>query len=158
MRIRVLVDADALPRPAREVLERTAIRGRVDLLLVANRPQRAGGSPHVRAILAGAGFDAADRVIVEQARPGDLVITADVPLAAELVRRGVAVLTPRGEEITRDNAGERLAARDLAEERRAGGAVTGGPAPYGSRERRAFADALDRRLTRLRRSVGAARI
>ncbi|GAB4224936.1 MAG: YaiI/YqxD family protein [Acidobacteriota bacterium] len=152
----MLVDADACPRAVREVLERAAMRGRIELVLVANRPLRTARAAGVRAVRADDGFDAADRLIVEQAGPGDLAITSDVPLAAELAGRGVTVLTPRGEEITEDNAGERLASRNLAESLRAGGEPTGGPAPFGARDRRAFADALDRALTRLgRRAHGA---
>ena len=121
------------------------------MVLVANRSLRASPSPHIRTIRVGSGFDAADRRIVKDSARGDVVITADVPLAAQLVRRGVLVLTPRGEQVTEDNAGERLAARDLLDELRSGGAITGGPAPLGPRDRQAFADGLDRLLTRLAR-------
>ncbi len=152
MRIRVWVDADACPRLVREILERAVERGRVSMVLVANQPLRASASPHVRAVRVGSGFDAADRRIVDESAAGDVVVTADVPLAAELVRRGVLVLTPRGEQVTEDNAGERLATRDLLDELRSGGAITGGPAPFGPRDRQAFADGLDRLLTRIARA------
>ncbi|RMG46842.1 MAG: YaiI/YqxD family protein [Acidobacteria bacterium] len=152
-RRRVWVDADACPRPVREILRRAVERGRVSLVLVANRPLHGADRPHVTAIRVGDGFDAADRRIAGGCRQGDVAVTADIPLAAELVQRGVFVLTPRGEPITDANAGDRLALRDLHEELRASGAAVGGPPAYGPRDRRKFADRFDRLLTRLARDA-----
>ena len=96
----------------------------------------------------------ADQYIATHARPGDLVVTQDVPLAAELVPRGIAVLDPRGEEHTASTVGERLSVRDFMEQARLAGMVTGGPPPFDARAKQAFAAALDRALTRLRRLPG----
>jgi uncharacterized protein len=150
--VRIWIDADAAPRDVKEIAFRAARRLGIETVLVANqRLQTPAGNPLVSAVRVEGGPDVADRYIAEHAAPGDLAITADVPLAALLVPRGVAVLDPRGEEHTEETIGERLSVRDFMESLRGAGMVTGGPAPYDARARQAFADALDRALTRLRR-------
>ena len=132
---------------------RAARRLTLETVLVANqRLQPPPGNPLVSAVWVDGGADVADRYIADHARTGDLVITQDVPLAALLVPRGIAVLDPRGEEHTMETIGERLSVRDFMEQARIAGVVTGGPSPYDARAKQAFAAALDRTLTRLRRS------
>jgi uncharacterized protein len=122
-------------------------------ILVANRHLRAPvGNPQVTAVWVDGGPDVADRYIAEHAEPGDLVVTQDVPLAGLLVPRKVVVLDPRGEEHTAETIGERLSIRDFMDRLRMAGAVIGGPAPFDPQAKQAFAAALDRALTRLRRS------
>lgn len=133
---------------------RSARRLQVETVLVANqRLHTPPGNPMVSAVWVDGGADVADQYIAAQARPGDLVVTQDIPLASLLVPRQVAVLDPRGEEHTAETIGERLSVRDLMEQARLSGVVTGGPAPYDRRARHAFAAALDRVLTRLRRAA-----
>ena len=132
---------------------RAAKRLGVETVLVANqRLQTPPGNPLVLAVWVDGGADVADRHIADHAATGDLVVTQDVPLAALLVPMGVAVLDPRGEEHTAETIGERLSVRDFMERARMAGTVTGGPPPYDARARQAFAAALDRVLTRLRRA------
>jgi uncharacterized protein len=151
--MRIWVDADAAPRDVKEIVFRTARRLQIETVLVANQRLLAPpGNPQVSAVRVDGGPDVADRYIAEHAEAGDLAVTADVPLAALLVPRGVAVLDPRGEEHTEETIGERLSVRDFMDRLRMAGAVTGGPRPYDARDRQAFADALDRVLTRLRRA------
>lgn len=144
--MRIWVDADACPRAIKEILYRAAERERIELTLVANAPLATPRSPFIRSIRVGQGFDVADRHIAELAQPGDLVVTADVPLAAQVVERGAVALDPRGGLYTADNVGERLAVRDLMDELRGMGVATGGPAALGKKERQAFANQLDRLL------------
>ncbi len=133
---------------------RAAKRLGIETVLVANqRLQAPPGNPLVTAVWVDGGADVADGHIAEHAAAGDLVVTQDVPLAALLVPMGVAVLDPRGEEHTAETIGERLSVRDFMERARMAGTVTGGPPPYDARARQAFAAALDRVLTRLRRPV-----
>src|SRR5215211_8831626 len=151
--MRIWIDADAAPRDVKELVFRSAKRLAIETVLVANqRLQAPPGNPLVRAVRVDGGADVADRYIADHAEPGDLAITADVPLAALLVPRGVAVLDPRGEEHTAETIGERLSVRDFMDGLRSAGVVTGGPRPWDGRARQAFADALDRALTRLRRA------
>jgi uncharacterized protein YaiI (UPF0178 family) len=144
--MRIWVDADACPGVVKEILFRAAERVGVELTLVANKPLRTPPSALIRSVRVPAGFDVADRRIAQLARPGDLVVTADVPLAAEVVEKGCLALNPRGELYTKENVGEHLAMRNLLDELRNGGLVTGGPAAYGKRDRQAFANQLDRLL------------
>ena len=131
---------------------RAAKRLALETVLVANqRLQTPLGNPLVKAVWVDGGADVADQHIAAHASPGDLVITQDIPLAAVLVPKGVAVLDPRGDEHTPDSIGERLSVRDFMDQARMAGAVTGGPPPYDARAKQAFAAALDRVLTRLRR-------
>lgn len=131
---------------------RSARRLGIETVLVANqRLQTPPGNPLVSAVRVDGGADVADRYIADHADAGDLVVTQDVPLAALLVPRQVTVLDPRGEEHTAETIGERLSVRDFMEQARLAGIVTGGPPPYDARAKQAFAAALDRALTRLRR-------
>jgi uncharacterized protein YaiI (UPF0178 family) len=142
------VDADACPRAVKEILFRAAIRRALPLTLVANQALAAPASPHIRTVRVAAGFDAADRHIEAAVAPGDLVITADIPLAAAVVAKGALALDPRGRLYTAENIGECLAMRDLMTELRSSGTLRDGPAPLDSRDRQAFANQLDRLLAR----------
>ncbi len=146
--MRIWVDADACPGVIKEILFRAADRVRVELTLVANHPMRTPLSPYVKSMLVGAGFDVADRRIAELVEKGDLVITADIPLAADVVGKGAVALNPRGDLYDEESVGEALAMRNLMDELRSGGMVTGGPAPLGKTDRQAFANQLDRILAR----------
>ena len=135
---------------------RAAKRLAIETVLVANqRLQTPAGNPLVTAVWVDGGADIADQYIATHASAGDLVVTQDIPLAALLVPKQVAVLDPRGDEHTPDTIGERLSVRDFMDQARIAGAVTGGPPPYGARSKQAFAAALDRVLTRLRRPPGS---
>lgn len=143
------IDADAAPREVKEIIFRAARRLKMEAVQVANRWLEAPPNhPFVRTVLVSGGPDVADRHIAENAAPGDVVVTADIPLAALLVEKEILVIDPRGEEYTTENAGERLAVRDFMDGLRGAGVVTGGPQPYGPKDKAAFAAALDRVLTR----------
>jgi len=144
----IWVDADATPRPVKDILYRAAQRVKLQLVLVANQPLRVPKSVYIRSMQVAKGFDVADEAIVDQVQSGDLVISADIPLAAAVAERGATCLDPRGEIITAANARVRLAARDRNEQLREAGLMLGGPKPYGDREKRQFAGALDRWLAR----------
>lgn len=146
----IWVDADACPVAIKEILFRVAERVKLPLTLVANRLLRVPPSPHIRALQVPMGFDVADRHIEKVATAGDLVITADIPLAAALLEKNVQVLNPRGELYTADTIRERLAMRDLMEELRGAGVDTSGPAVFSQADRQAFARQLDRLLSRRR--------
>jgi len=146
--MQIWVDADACPRVIKEILFRAAEKRRIPLTLVANQPLRVPPSKHIRTIQVGSGFDVADGRIVTELRPGDLVITADVPLAAAVLDRGGHALDPRGGLMTTDNIGERLMMRNVLDELRGSGVETGGPAPLSPSDRQAFANRLDAFLTR----------
>ena len=149
--MRIWVDADACPGVIKDILFRAAERLKVSLTLVANKPLRTPPSPYIRAIQVPAGFDVADDRIAAEVVEGDLVITADIPLAAAAIGKGGIVIDPRGERFTPDNIQERLALRSFKEEMRSTGVQTGGPAPLSTRDQKAFADQLDRLLQRLLR-------
>lgn len=142
----IWVDADACPAVIKDILYRAAQRLSIPLTLVANQPLQTPPSPLIRTQRVGQGFDVADRHIAAQLQPGDLVITADIPLAAEVIAKGGDAINPRGERYTPDNIRERLAVRNFMEELRGAGVATGGPPPLGLAERQAFANALDRLL------------
>lgn len=143
------IDADAAPRDVKEIVFRAARRLEMPTALVANqRLQTPPGNPFVTAVRVEGGPDVADRYIAERAEPGDVAVTADIPLASILVEKGVRVIDPRGEEYTPENVGERLTVRDFMESLRGSGVETGGSRPYGPKDRQAFASALDRVLTR----------
>ncbi len=142
------VDADACPAPIKEILFRAAQRTGLPLTLVANHAMAVPASPHIRLVRVGAGFDVADDYLVERVAPGDLLVTQDIPLAAQAIERGAVVLTPRGERLTEGNIKPRLSMRDFLDTLRASGVETGGSAPLGTADRKAFADQLDRFLTR----------
>lgn len=145
--MQIWVDADACPGEIKELLFRSAKRTKTKVTLVANQPMRTPRSEFVDSLLVPEGMDVADRRIVELVEPGDLVITADIPLAAEVVAGGGQALNPRGELYTDANVGERLAIRNLLDEMRGGGQITGGPASFNAKDRQAFANQLDRWLT-----------
>lgn len=144
----IYADADALPNPVKEILFRAAQRLRIGLTLVANKTLAVPESEHIAAIRVGQGFDVVDAAIVERVEAGDLVVTADIPLAAQVIAKQAHALNPRGELYTKDNIQGRLAMRNLLYELRSGGVVTGGPAPLGKRDLEAFANQLDIFLTR----------
>jgi uncharacterized protein YaiI (UPF0178 family) len=146
--MRIWVDADACPVVIKEILYRAAERLRVSLTLVANQALRAPPSPFIKTIQVGAGFDVADNLIVQQLQPGDLVITADIPLAAEAIAKGGHALNPRGELYTPDTIKERLTLRNFMDELRGSGVQTDGPATLSQRDRQAFANRLDQFLLR----------
>lgn len=146
----IWVDADACPGVIKEILFRAADRVRLPLVLVANQPIQTPPSPFIRSVQVSRGFDVADGYILQQLEMGDLVITADIPLAAEVVENGGHAINPRGERYTPENIRQRLAMRDFMEEMRSAGEVTGGPSPLGQGDRKAFANALDRFLAKLR--------
>ena len=146
--MRIWVDADACPRVIKEILYRAAERVRVRLTLIANRPLWAPRSEFIDTMKVPSGFDVADGRILELVERGDLVITADIPLAAEVVGKGAHALSPRGELYTEDNVRERLAVRNLMDQLRNEGVVTGGPSSLGPSDRQAFANQLDQLLTR----------
>lgn len=150
--VKLWIDADATPRDVKEIVVRAAGRLKLETVLVANqRVEIPAGHPTVSAIRVAGGPDVADRYIAEHAEPGDVAVTADVPLAAALVAQRVTVIDPRGQEFTTENVGERLSVRDFMESLRATGIETGGPRPYSARDKQAFASALDRVLTRAMR-------
>jgi uncharacterized protein len=146
--VHIWVDADACPAVIKDILYRAADRVRCKLVLVANQPLRTPPSPWIRSMQVEGGFDVADNRIVELSEPGDLVITADIPLAAAVVEKGGHALNPRGELYTVENIRERLALRNFMGELRNSGVRTGGPAALSQGDRQAFANQLDRFLQR----------
>lgn len=146
----IWVDADACPAVIKDILFRAAERMHVPLTLVANRLLRVPPSPYIRARQVPMGFDVADRHIVEEVAEGDLVITADIPLAAVLIEKGAFVLSPRGERHSAENIRERLGLRDFMEGLRGAGADISGPAALSQADRQAFARQLDRFLAQRR--------
>jgi uncharacterized protein len=150
--ITIWIDADAAPRDVKEIVLRAARRLEIRTVLVANqRLSVPFNNPHVSAVWVQGGPDVADRHIVEHASEGDVAVTADIPLAAILVEKGLTVLDPRGDLYSEENVRERLSIRDFMESLRGSGVETGGTKPYGPREKQAFAAALDRALTAARR-------
>ena len=151
--VKIWIDADAAPRDVKDIVARAALRLELPALLVANqRLYTPANNPFVTSVRVEGGPDKADDHIAEQAQPGDLAVTADIPLAARLVEKGVRTIDPRGIEYDRENIGERLSVRDFMDGLRSSGVETGGPKAYGSKEKQAFAAALDRVLTRLVRA------
>jgi hypothetical protein len=148
----IWVDADACPLVIKEILFRAAERSQIPMTLVANQPLRTPRSGLIRTLQVPRGFDVADNEIAKRLAPGDLVVTADIPLAADVIGRGGHALNPRGEMYTPDNIRDRLSMRDLSEQLRESGVQTGGPAPLGHGDRQRFANQLDRFLTRQGRS------
>ena len=142
----IWVDADACPKVIREILFRAAGRVAIPLTLVANHALPVPKSPLIQCIQVEQGFDVADNFIVQHVKKDDLVVTSDIPLAAELIEKGAHVITSRGEKYTRNNVRQRLNMRDFMDTMRSSGEMMGGPAPLGQRERQLFANALDRYL------------
>ena len=151
--VEILVDADACPGEIKELLFRAADRTKTKVTLVANQPLRTPVSNFIDSIRVEAGPDVADQRIVELIEPGDLAITADIPLAASVVEKGGEALDPRGELYTKANVGARLAARNLMDELRGGGEITGGPSNFSAKDKQAFANQLDRWLTAAKRHL-----
>ena len=149
--MKIWVDADACPVVIKEILFRAAERVQIPVTLVANQPIRVPPSRFVRSVQVAAGFDVADNEIVARLDPGDLVITADIPLAAEVIEKGGHALNPRGELYSADTIRSRLDVRDFMETLRASGVDTGGPPALHARDRQAFANQLDRFLHRYAR-------
>jgi len=150
--MQIWVDADACPAIIKEMLFRTAARRKVKVTLVANQSVRIPSSEFIDAVLVPSGMNVADRRIVELVSPGDLVITADIPLAADVVAKGGQALDPRGELYCDANVGDRLALRNLLDGFRGEGRIMGGPANYDARNKQAFANHLDRWVTALQKA------
>jgi uncharacterized protein YaiI (UPF0178 family) len=144
--MQIWVDADACPNVIKEILFRAADRVAVQVTLVANQVIQVPRSRHIRSIRVASGFDVADNYIVQQARAGDLVITADIPLASEAIDKGCLALNPRGDLYTEENIRQRLNMRDFMDTLRSSGVDTGGPGAFNQRDRVAFANQLDRLL------------
>ena len=142
----IWVDADACPGPVKEILFRAAERAQVMVTLVANQMLRTPPTRWVRAIQVAGGFDVADNEIVQRLSSGDLVVTQDIPLAAQAIDKGALALHPRGELYTRETIAQRLSMRNFMDELRGAGVDTGGPATFHARDRQAFANQLDRWL------------
>ncbi len=140
------IDADACPKVIKEILYRAATRKRLPLTLVANHLLQVPKSPFIKTVKVASGFDVADDYIAVKVEAGDLVVTADIPLAAAVIEKGGHALNPRGELYTRDTIGERLSMRNFMDEMRGAGEVTGGPPPLSQADRQTFANALDRFL------------
>lgn len=146
--MRIWVDADACPGVIKDILFRAVERVGIRLTLVANKPLSSPPSRYINAVQVPAGLDAADRHIAAAAEAGDVVITADIPLAADVVARGAVALNPRGDLYTVDNIRERLGMRNLMDELRGMGVATGGPSPLSKSDRQTFANQLDKLLAR----------
>ncbi|MEO1573740.1 MAG: YaiI/YqxD family protein [Pseudomonadota bacterium] len=152
--MQIWVDADACPVVARQILCRAAARTGVTLTFVANQPISVPPAGNVRTLQVPRGFDVADDEIVKRVASGDLVITSDIPLAAEVIEKGATALTPRGEPHTRETIGAKLNMRDFMDTMRASGVeMRGGPSAYGQREKQAFANRLDQWLARYQKST-----
>ena len=146
--MRIWVDADACPGPIKQTLFRAAQRPGIELTLLANHGMQVPAAPNINFLQVEKGFDVADDAIVQRAEPGDLVITADIPLAAEVVEKGALALNPRGELYTRDNIRSRLNIRDFMSTLRDSGVQTGGAPPLSQADRQQFANQLDTLLAK----------
>ncbi|MCB2189231.1 MAG: YaiI/YqxD family protein [Deltaproteobacteria bacterium] len=145
---KIWIDADGCPRPVKDTVFRASDRLQIPVVLVADRPLGRQPSPRITSVVVPRDMDSADRHIVEQVGPGDLVITADLPLAAAVVESGAVAINPRGETYTEENVRERLSMRDFLMGLRETGQEVGGPPPYSRKDKERFAAALDRFLTR----------
>jgi len=143
----IWVDADACPIEIKELLFRAATRRKVNVTLVANQPMRTPKSEYIDIIVVPAGMNVADQRIIKLVESTDLVVTSDIPLAAEVVAKGGQALNPRGELYSDRNVGERLAVRNMLDELRAGGQIIGGPSHFSAKDKQVFANQLDRWLT-----------
>jgi uncharacterized protein YaiI (UPF0178 family) len=147
--VKIWVDADACPVVVKEILFRAATRTGVELTLVANQPLSTPSSANIKTVQVPGGFDVADDEIVKRLGAGDLVITSDIPLAAEVIAKGGHALSPRGEMHTSENIGARLNMRDFLDTMRSSGVeMGGGPAAFSQRDKQTFANELDRFLTK----------
>jgi len=147
--VKIWVDADAVPAAVKEIIIRAALRRALPAAFVSDKHVALPASPLLTYVSVERGPDSADQTIVESCESGDLAVTQDIPLAALLVAKGVVAIDPRGTVHTAANVGERLSVRNFMSDLRGAGVVTGGPAPFGTRDRQRFADCLDRELTRL---------
>lgn len=150
--MKIWVDADACPVVIKEIIFRAAERAEVTTTLVANTLQHTPPSPYIRALQVQHGFDVADNEIVQRLQPGDLVITADIPLASDVLAKGGHALNPRGQVYTRDTIEALLTMRNFMDQMRSSGVNTGGPASFSHSDRKAFANQLDKFLARQRQS------
>ena len=148
--MQIWVDADACPAVIKEILYRVAERTQIQVTLVANQLLRVPGSKFIRSVQVPNGADVADAEIVERLAPGDLVVTGDIPLAAQVLEKGGFALNPRGDFYTKDTIAQQLTMRAFMEELRSGGVDTGGPPAFSQADRQQFANALDRHLARHR--------
>ncbi|OHD14617.1 MAG: hypothetical protein A2Z96_00995 [Spirochaetes bacterium GWB1_48_6] len=148
----IFVDADACPVAVKEILYKASSRWGMKLIFVANQKMWIPSSPLISQIVVSSGADVADDHIVSMVEPGDLVISADIPLADRVIKKSGIVLDPRGVFLTADNIGPRLALRDLMDGLRSEGMVTGGPGAFGPKEKQAFANHLDRILARAQKA------
>jgi uncharacterized protein YaiI (UPF0178 family) len=146
--MRILVDADACPGPVREILFRASMRRNIPIVLVANRWAEPPKSDLISAVVVPQGPDVADDRIVEMTAAGDLIITADIPLADRVIAKGATVITPKGHLLNASNIGERLSMRNAMDEMRGAGIDTGGPSPYSVKDKQRFAAAFDRFLAK----------
>jgi uncharacterized protein len=152
--MKIWVDADACPVVIKEILYRAAARTEVEVTLVANQPVQIPKSRYINFIQVAQGFDVADNEIVKRLKTGDLVITSDIPLAADVIEKGGFALSPRGEMYTTNNIKSRLNMRDFMETLRSSGVDTGGPSAMSQGDRKAFANHLDKLLTKHFKSHG----
>lgn len=148
--MQIWVDADACPAVIKDILYRVAERTQIQVTLVANQLLRVPGSKFIRSVQVPSGADVADAEIVARLSPGDLVVTGDIPLAAQVLEKGGYALNPRGDFYTKDTIAQQLTMRAFMEELRSGGVDTGGPAAFSQSDRQQFANALDRHLARHR--------
>ncbi len=146
--MKIWVDADACPVVIKDILFRAAQRVQIELTLVANQPLYTPSSRYINMLQVASGFDVADNEIVKRINPGDLVITSDIPLAAEVIAKEGHALSHRGELFSKNDIGARLNLRDFMETMRSSGVQTGGPPPLSQRDRQAFANHLDKFLNK----------
>ncbi|MBV1910748.1 MAG: YaiI/YqxD family protein [Kangiellaceae bacterium] len=152
--MKIWVDADACPVVIKEIIFKAATRTKVLATLVANQYIKIPKSPFIKMMLVSSGFDVADDEIVKLVEAGDIVVTSDIPLAAEIIEKGGLAISPRGELHTADNIRSRLNMRDFLDTMRASGEHTGGPPPLNQSDRQAFANHLDRLLAKLKNEIG----
>ena len=151
--MKIWIDADACPVVIKEILFKAAMRTEIETVLVANQFIPTPKSPFIKAIQVPSGFDVADNEIVKRTQAGDLIITSDIPLAAEEIEKGAQALSPRGELFTKGNIGARLNMRDFMDTMRASGIQSGGPPPLNQSDRKNFASHLDKLLTKAKNGI-----
>ena len=147
--MRIWVDADACPGAVRDIVIKAAVKRKIEICFVANKALVLPESPLIIKVLVAAGPDVADQYILEHVASNDLIVTQDIPLAHGLLAKGAVVLNPHGNVFTNDNIADRLSIRDISQGLLDAGEMTGGPAPFGDKEKRAFASSFDRELTKL---------
>ncbi len=147
--MKIWIDADATPRAVRDVLIKASTKRVIPMTMVANRSQQMPKTKWITLVVVPGGFDEADDYIADHCQAGDLVITQDIPLAARVVEVGAVAITPRGSQLDEETVRSRLSMRDFKEDLRASGVMTGGPPPFGPKDKQKFAAALDRLLTKM---------